>query len=106
MKKILLAVGAVLLLAAACNKTGSTKDSPAIVACTPATGESAFNGKVAYIEQYKQYTLQSADGKTYYLRTTSDQASSLQGKMGKNAQANGTLVTPESSDVNVATVCP
>lgn len=79
--------------------------------CALTTGETAFSGKVSTISppdhpDDKQYTLQSADGKTYYLRTTPAQESNLQNKVGKNAQVNGTLVTPQSGDVNVTTVCP
>lgn len=77
--------------------------------CALAAGETAFSGKVAYLSQYKQYTLQSADGKTYYLRlnqtTEAIQSSTLQNKLGKDAQVNGQLATPQSTDVQVHTVC-
>ncbi len=78
--------------------------------CAPAAGETAFSGKVVYINQSQQYTLQSAGGTTYYLRlnqtTEAVQSSTLQNKLGKEAQVNGKLATPTSNDVNVYTVCP
>ncbi|HBC44839.1 TPA: hypothetical protein DCZ81_01605 [Candidatus Collierbacteria bacterium] len=82
--------------------------------CPPATGETAFAGKVATISppdhpDYKQYVLQSADGQTVYLITTSAQESSLQGKMGKDLQVNGTPAAPDGSwtgGVKVTTICP
>lgn len=104
---IIVALAVVILLGAGgfwyYNRSNSTSTT---TACVPAEGETAFSGKVVYVDQYKQYTLQSANGVTYYLRTTDNQASQLQAKVGKNAQVNGTLVTPDSSDVIVKTVCP
>lgn len=78
------------------------------VSCTPAQGEAAFSGKVAYLVhgQSGQYTLQASGGTTYYLRTNDAQAATLKNKLNMAAQVNGTLVAPNSSDVNVTTVCP
>ena len=105
---VLLGVGGYLYF----NRTKSASTSTTIAACTPATGETAFTGKIAFIDQYKQYTLVSG-GATYYLNTTSDaQVSTLKGKVGQTAQVNGTrrAVTGNpsaiSNDINVTTVCP
>ncbi len=83
--------------------------------CSPAAGETAFSGKVATISppdhpEFKQYILQSADGQTTaYLVATPAQESSLQGKMGKDLQVNGTPASPDGSwtgGVKVTTICP
>lgn len=91
-------------------KYGNSPNNPS-GNCAPAAGETAFSGKVATVSppdqpNYKQYTLQSTGGTTYYLNTTNPaQASSLESKLGKDVQVNGTLVRPNSNDVNVNTVC-
>jgi hypothetical protein len=83
--------------------------------CAPATGETAFSGKVSTISppdhpEYKQYVLQSADGQiTAYLIATPAQESILQGKTGKDVQVNGTPAAPNGSwtgGVKVTTICP
>ncbi|MDO8513029.1 MAG: hypothetical protein Q7S37_00810 [bacterium] len=105
---VLLGVGGYLYF----NRTKSASTSTTVAACTPAAGEATFTGKVAYVDQYKQYTLVSGST-TYYLNTTSDaQALTLQSKIGQTAQVNGTrrAVTGNpraiSNDINVTTVCP
>lgn len=81
--------------------------------CLPAIGETAFGGKVSSYSppghpDYKQYILQSADGKTVYLITTSAQESILQGKMGEDVQVNGRPATSGSwsGGVKITTICP
>lgn len=103
----MLGLGGFLLYSRMQNNTTPNKPTPT-VSCTPAQGETAFSGKVAYLVhgQSGQYTLQSSSGTTYYLRTNDVQSASLKSKTGQDTQVNGTLVAPNSSDVNVTTVCP
>lgn len=87
--------------------TPFTVSGTTTASCTPKQGETAFSGKVAYADQYKQYTLQTAAGRTYYLNATNDaQLAILKSKLAKEAQVNGTLPSPDSGDVTIATVCP
>ncbi len=116
---LVLAVSAAGVILAACQQSGGQSTAPQTipntpaattptVSCTPAQGETVFSGKVAFMAsgQSGQYTLQASGGKTYYLRTNDQQSASLKNKLNKNGQVNGTLVAPNSGDVNVTTVCP
>ncbi|PJE64951.1 hypothetical protein COU91_04250 [Candidatus Saccharibacteria bacterium CG10_big_fil_rev_8_21_14_0_10_47_8] len=54
------------------STTSTTPASTAAASCAPTHGETTFSGKVAYNDQYKQYTLQTPAGRTYYLQTTAE----------------------------------
>lgn len=118
---LVLAVSVAAVILSACQQSGGQSTTSQItpstpvpaaatptVSCTPAQGETVFSGKVAYLVhgQLGQYTLQTSGGKTYYLRANDAQSASLKTKLDKDAQVNGTLVAPNSGDVNVTTVCP